>query len=86
MHNAADGQWFELVSDGLGDFVVAGNGFWSLGWTIQAGDFNGDGRGDLLLYNPTTGVWFQARNLVLGSFSYTSGIWSAGLSVVTGAQ
>lgn len=84
LHNETTGQWFELLSNGVGAFTVGGNGFWSLGWDLYPTDLNRDGRGDLILYNPTNGQWFQARNLTLGTFSYSSGIWATGLTIVTG--
>jgi len=80
MHSAATGQWFEIMSNGAGAFTVGGSGWWSLGWQLYPTDFNADGRGDLLLYRPD-GLWFQARNLTPGTFTYTSGFWSAGLTI-----
>jgi hypothetical protein len=46
-------------------------------------DFDGDGRGDLLLYNPTSGAWYRAQNAGAGTFSYTNGVWSSNLTIVT---
>lgn len=82
LHNGASGQWFAMLSSGSGGFSVSGSGTWSLGWGIYPTDFTADGRGDLLLYNATTGVWFQARNLTGNTFSYASGSWTTGLTVV----
>ena len=45
-------------------------------------DFDGDRRGDVLLYNQRTGMWFQARNTALGTFSYAAGFWDIGLTVL----
>ena len=82
LHAANTGQWFEMISNGVGGFSAAGSAAWSLGWNIYPADLNGDGRIDFVLYHPTTGVWYQARNLTLGTFSYTSGHWSANLTVL----
>lgn len=82
LHNASTGQWFEFTSSGTGTFTNSGNGTWTLGWSLLPSDFNGDRRGDLLLYNASTGVWFQARNLTLNAFTYNSGAWDTGLTVV----
>jgi hypothetical protein len=64
---------------------VAGNQTWSSGWQLYPTDLNGDRRTDFLLYDPSTGAWYQARNLVTGSFSYSSGSWAPGLTIVTRA-
>jgi hypothetical protein len=47
-------------------------------------DFNGDGRSDLLLYQPGTGLFFQALNTSTGSFSYVNGLAPAGLTIIIG--
>jgi hypothetical protein len=39
-------------------------------------------RTDIILYDPATGVWYQARNLVNGSFIYNSGNWAPGLTII----
>jgi len=87
LHDPTTGQWFQMTSvvtfSGV-TFTAAGSGGWSLGWTIHPTDFNGDGRTDFLLYHPTSGVWYQARNLTLGDFAYTTGTWPANLTIVGG--
>jgi len=82
LHSATTGRWFEMISDGAGQFTNAGGQAWSLGWNIYPTDFNADGRTDFMLYHPSTGVWYQARNLVLGTFSYSSGVWATNLTIV----
>ena len=42
----------------------------------------GDGRTDFVLYHPATGVWYQARNLSLGTFTYTTGTWAPDLILI----
>ena len=83
LHSATTGEWFQMISDGAGGFSVGGNQTWTTGWQLYPTDLNGDGRTDFLLYDPASGVWYQARNLVLGSFSYDSGFWSPGLTIIT---
>jgi hypothetical protein len=72
-----------MISNGAGNFTNAGGQAWSLGWNLYPSDVNGDFRGDIVLYDPQTGVWYQARNLVNGSFSYNNGTWATGLTVFT---
>jgi len=85
LYSAATGQWFEMISSHAGNaitFTVGGNDTWSTGWDIQPTDFNGDGRTDFLLYHPPSGVWYQARNLTLGTFTYSTGTWAPNLTIV----
>ena len=85
LSSTVDGQWYQMMSGIVGNafsFSTGGNGGWSLGWIIYPTDFNADGRTDFLLYNSTSGVWYQARNLTLGTFSYTTGTWPANLTIV----
>jgi len=82
LHDAASGVWFQMISDGAGHFANVGGETWSLGWTLQPADVNGDARADIVLYDPATGVWYQARNLVNGTFTYVSGTWPQGLTVI----
>jgi hypothetical protein len=82
LHAQATGVWFEMISNGAGGFASAGGQIWSLGWTLSVTDLNGDARADIVLFHPGTGVWYQARNLVNGTFSYNSGTWPPGLTIV----
>jgi hypothetical protein len=75
-----------MISDGAGGFTVGGNQTWTTGWELYPTDLNDDRRTDFLLYDPASGFWYQARNLVLGTFDYTSGFWAPGLQVITRAQ
>jgi autotransporter-associated beta strand protein len=85
LHDPVTGVWFHMIGDGEGNFTNAGGQTWSLGWSLHPTDFNGDGRADFLLYDPASGAYYQARNLVNGTFSYSSGAWSPGLTVITRA-
>ena len=85
LHDPATGLGFQMLGDGAGNFANAGGQTWSLGWNLKLSDLDGDGRTDVLLYDPATGTWYQARNLVNGSFIYTSGSWPQGLTVITRA-
>jgi hypothetical protein len=55
---------------------------WSPGFVITPGDVNGDGRGDLFLYHPIVGTWWQALTGSDGTFSTWNGAYmSAGWEV-----
>jgi hypothetical protein len=56
---------------------------WVPGLEIHATDLDGDGRDDIVGYNPTDGQWLTA--LAAEQFAVTGGdAWSAGASVATG--
>lgn len=57
-------------------------GTWSPGWTIVGGDLNGDRVGDLLLYNPDTGIWFRAFPAGGGQFTYVTASWARHWKVI----
>ena len=82
LHDPNTGRWVQAISDGDGHFTPVGEQTWSLGWQIHPVDLNGDNRMDIVLYDPTTGGWYQARNLVNGSFSYASGGWAPGFTLI----
>ena len=45
-------------------------------------DLNGDGVGDVFVYNPATGAWqFELSNAVTGGFTGHTGVWLPGLQV-----
>lgn len=48
---------------------IAGYDFQSNNDRLEVGDFNGDGKSDLLLYRPGTGLYYVAVSLGNGSFS-----------------
>ena len=54
---------------------------WSSGWTIKPGDFNGDGRTDLLFYNAASGAVFKAISDGAFGFTYVGTSWSAGWDI-----
>jgi hypothetical protein len=39
---------------------------------------------DVLLYNSTSGQWFKALTVVPGSFSFETGNWGGGWTVIAG--
>jgi glucose/arabinose dehydrogenase len=66
-----DGSWYEAINIG-GSFNYY-NGVWSR-WTLMLDDMNGDGRAEVFLYDPGTGVWYQATiSSGPGQFRYTTG-------------
>jgi M6 family metalloprotease-like protein len=78
----AQGWWNEAISNGLASVFTLTPGTWSAGWQLQVTDLNGDGQSDALLYSPTSGVWYQALHTGAGTFTYTTGTWSPGLTVI----
>jgi hypothetical protein len=58
---------------------------WSPGWTIESGDFNGDGRSDLFFYDVAIGTWFKGISTTPpggpASYNFHGGTWSPGWSV-----
>ena len=66
-------------ADGAFDYPVAGQ--WDAGCTIAPGDFDGDGRTDLFLYDARTGMWQEAYSDGAGNFTYATGQWDAGWTV-----
>ena len=54
---------------------------WSPGWTIHSGDFNGDGRTDLLFYDFETGAGFKGISDGAFDFSYVATAWSPGWQI-----
>ena len=72
----ADGRWFVVQFSGAS--ATYRGGTWSSGFTVQRTEFNGDGRADLFLYNPTTGAWSVAVTQADGTFAVTGAMWAAG--------
>ena len=54
---------------------------WSAGWTIKPGDFNGDGRTDLLFYNTATGAVFKGISDGAFNFTFFATSWSPGWQI-----
>jgi hypothetical protein len=58
------------------------DGAWSTGWEIHIGEFNGDRRADIFVYNSTTGRWFEViSGPTPRNFAYYEGLWSPGWRV-----
>ncbi len=64
-----------------GGFIYT-TGVWAPGWQVHLADLNGNGRVDVVLYNPTSGQWFRCLNAATGVFSYTTGVWQPGLTII----
>lgn len=80
------GRWFRLTSrcDGTFDYLE-GTPRWASGWTVTPGDFDGDGRSELFLYNPVNGLWFLVDFPDATATTYpTTGQWAAGWTLHTG--
>jgi glucose/arabinose dehydrogenase len=63
-------SWFKVVNSGSA-FSYFGGGWDS--WSLAVADLSGDNRSDVLLHDPTSGIWFQAETTTPGAFTYTTG-------------
>jgi hypothetical protein len=81
------GRWVKVISGANGVFDGFYEGtvrVWSTTWSIIPGDYDGDGKTDLMLYG-TDGRWFKVFFPTLaGPERYVSGQWSAGWTVGRG--
>ena len=69
------GRWFRVMTQVDGSFgYLPGDVRWANNWTVTPGDFDGDGRSDLFLYEPG-GRWFSVQ-FASGSAAYTGGTWA----------
>jgi hypothetical protein len=71
------GRWFRVFTGPDGSFTYeAGAVRWASSWRVTAGDFDGDGRSDVFLYDPASGVWFVVQFTGGGNATYTAGLWA----------
>ena len=69
----SNNSWYKVINSGSAFSYFAGG--WD-SWTPTIADLNGDGRSDVLLYDPASGVWFQALTTTPGAFTYTTGMFA----------
>jgi len=50
--------------------------------SVATGDLDGDGRGDVVLYDPVTGLWFECLTVGPGVFTYRTGTWLPGATLI----
>jgi hypothetical protein len=88
--NPATGDWSLLITDlTLLPFPAPGYkftnypGHWSTGWTLTVGDFNGDSRADLFLFNEATGDHYVATSNGTSFTLSARDTWSPGWKVQT---
>lgn len=88
VYNAATGMWFTVVSvanrgavDGV-DFDYVGPVTWARGWTVRAANLNDDNVTDLVVYNPTSGAWFNVTTYRPGVFDFLQGTAASGVMIV----
>jgi FG-GAP-like repeat len=78
------GRWFKVLSTGRGAFqYIDGSPRWAPSWRVVAGDFNGDRRSDLFLYDAQLGRWFVCLEAGQG-FTYLGGTWDPNWQVQAG--
>ncbi|HET7697855.1 MAG TPA: FG-GAP-like repeat-containing protein [Vicinamibacterales bacterium] len=78
------GRWFRVLTRADISFDYReGPVRWSTGWQVHPADFDANGQGDLFLYNPASGRYFQVM-FSGDTASYYDGAWSAGWEVHTG--
>lgn len=78
------GRWYRILTrpDGTFDYRE-GTVRWSAGWDVYPADFDGNGWGDLFLYNPTSGRFFQVM-FAGDTASYYDGAWTPGWQIHPG--
>ena len=64
--------------------TVAGAGIWATGWDLYPADFDGDGRTDLLFYNPVTGVFVKGFRDTADWFRFFGYAWAPGWTPTIG--
>ena len=78
------GRWYRVLTRADVTFDYReGPVRWSPGWEVYPADFDGNGHGDLFLYNSATGRYFQV--MFNGDTpTYYDGAWTPGWQVHTG--
>jgi hypothetical protein len=79
-YNALTGMWVSATSSSRG--FVAHTGAWAAGWHVAAGDLDGDGRTDLTLYDPLTGLGFRCFTVAPGVFDTRAEQWAPAATFV----
>src|SRR5438105_3975361 len=80
-------QWFVGLSDGTSQFQTSEWDVWNPAFTwadVQPGDFNGDGRDDLVGRSVESGQWWVA--LSDGAGHFTTSLWDGWSPNVTWAD
>jgi hypothetical protein len=75
------GRWFRVMT--LADLNFEyheGQVKWSAGWEIYPGDFDGNGWGDVFVYNRTNGRWFEVT-FDGDVATYHEGLWTPGWNI-----
>ncbi len=81
----ASGEWWMAVNDGNGNFTNQRWGRWSpnVAWVnVMTGDFNGDGRTDLVGRVAESGEWWVAESNETGT-GFTNARWGKWSTAVT---
>ncbi len=62
--------------------VSVSKGEWTPGWTAATGDLDGDGRTDVVLYDPLSGSGYRFLTVNPGVFEYRPESWRAGATLI----
>jgi hypothetical protein len=82
LYDVPDGVAYTALNNGDGSYSYVGNLF-SPGFDIlRPGDFNGDGKADLILYNSQTALGYVGAGIGDGTFSFQALPWSPGYDFV----
>lgn len=92
-YDAASGQWLQAVPTSATSATSAKpatsappetslSGTWAAGWTLAVGDLDGDGRDDLLLLDPVTGIVVEAVTVGPGVSALTTRTVGPGATLV----
>lgn len=76
MYDASDGQSYTALSQGNGTYTYVPNLFTPGFDILRTGDFNGDGKADLILYNSHNALAYFGSGNGDGTFSFQALYWS----------
>jgi hypothetical protein len=76
LYNTTSGQAFELLARPDGSFATYGPFVWAPDWVIGAGDFDGNGSGDLLFANPLLTAHYKVFAVAPGVLALNYGYWA----------
>jgi hypothetical protein len=82
LYDPSSGDEYSALSNNNGAYAYTANIFTSGFDTLRTGDFNGDGKTDLVLYNSKTALAYIGSGNGNGTFAFQSLFWSPGYNFV----